>query len=129
MVELDVSAPIRDPHHLDKVTDVETSKFLVLFVFGYRMQALGILGREVMLPRGLVGLGLATMDLSGAEIRQTLSLYTSASPLPSVVHCTHGKDRTGETSPNPATLNAMVRCSCQDRSYLCTRSDDPGHPH
>ena len=121
--------PYSQTPHLDKVADAGTSKFLILFTFGYRMQALGILGREVMLPRGLVGLGLATMDLSGAEIRETLLLYTSASPLPSVVHCTHGKDRTGKTSPNPATLNAVVRCSCQDRTYLCTRSDDPGHPH
>lgn len=43
-------------------------KFLFLFIFGLRMRAIAILGREVMLPRGLVGLGLDTLDQSGPEI-------------------------------------------------------------
>lgn len=60
------------------------------------MEAISILGREVMLPRGLVRLGLDTLDQSKAEIRETLMLYTEAAALPSVVHCTQGKDRTGK---------------------------------
>jgi hypothetical protein len=35
---------------------------------GYRIEAISILGREVMLPRGLVGLGLDSIDLCGPEI-------------------------------------------------------------
>lgn len=71
------------------------SHFLFLFLCGYRMEAISILGQQVMIPRGLVGLGLDTLDQSTREIRETLSLYTTETTLPSVVHCTQGKDRTG----------------------------------
>ncbi|KAJ3503499.1 hypothetical protein NM208_g16502 [Fusarium decemcellulare] len=69
--------------------------FLFLFLCGYRMEAISILGQQVMLPRGLVGMGLDTLDQSTREIRETLGLYTDVSALPSVIHCTQGKDRTG----------------------------------
>lgn len=59
------------------------------------MDAIKIMGTKVMLPRGLVGLGLDTMDKATVEIRETLALYADAAALPSVVHCTQGKDRTG----------------------------------
>lgn len=51
-----------------------------------------------MLPRGLVRLGLDTLDYCGSEIREALLLYTSPESLPSIVHCTQGKDRTGKMS-------------------------------
>lgn len=34
------------------------------------MQAVSIVSREVMVPRGLVGLGLDTVDASGGEIAE-----------------------------------------------------------
>lgn len=37
-------------------------------IFGYRMEAIAILGREVMQPRGLIGLGCDTVDYCGSEI-------------------------------------------------------------
>ncbi|KAK3359154.1 protein-tyrosine phosphatase-like protein [Lasiosphaeria hispida] len=70
-------------------------KFLFLFLAGFRMRAIAILGREVMLPRGLVGLGLDTLDNSGPEIAETLNAFLSPSGLPALIHCTQGKDRTG----------------------------------
>ncbi|KAI1468460.1 protein-tyrosine phosphatase-like protein [Daldinia caldariorum] len=76
-------------------------KFLLLFLLGYRTQAIAILGREVMQPRGLVGLGIAMLDESGAEIAEALHTLTtppsssSPSSLPLLIHCTQGKDRTG----------------------------------
>ncbi|KAH7152496.1 protein-tyrosine phosphatase-like protein [Dactylonectria estremocensis] len=70
-------------------------RFLFLFLSGYRMEAVRVIGTKVMLPRGLVGLGLDTIDNSPLEIRETLALYTNRAALPSVVHCTQGKDRTG----------------------------------
>ncbi|KAH7008034.1 protein-tyrosine phosphatase-like protein [Ilyonectria destructans] len=70
-------------------------RLLFLFLCGYRMEAVRIIGTKVMLPRGLVGLGRDTLDNSPLEIRETLSLYTNMAALPSVVHCTQGKDRTG----------------------------------
>ncbi|KAL7797451.1 protein-tyrosine phosphatase-like protein [Trichoderma ceciliae] len=70
-------------------------KVIIFFVLGYRIDAVRVLSRQVMLPRGLVGLGLDTLDCCGPEIRQALSLYTSPQSLPSIIHCTQGKDRTG----------------------------------
>ncbi|KAK3378040.1 tyrosine/serine protein phosphatase [Podospora didyma] len=70
-------------------------KFLFLFAFGFRMQAISILGREVLLPRGLTGLGIDTLDHSGPEIAETLSSFLDPTTLPALVHCTQGKDRTG----------------------------------
>lgn len=43
-------------------------------LFGYRMQAISILGREVMQPRGLIGLGYDTLDHSGPEIAEVRTL-------------------------------------------------------
>lgn len=66
------------------------------------------MGREVMQPRGLVRLGLDTLDASGPEVREALAALlppaaaataatpaAASSPLPALVHCTQGKDRTG----------------------------------
>ncbi|KAK4164906.1 protein-tyrosine phosphatase-like protein [Cladorrhinum sp. PSN259] len=80
-------------------------KFLFLFlVLNRRMQALTLLGQKVMAPRGLLRLGLDTLDQSQPEISASLhSLLPSSSspnnisssPLPVLIHCTQGKDRTG----------------------------------
>ncbi|KAI1404601.1 tyrosine/serine protein phosphatase [Hypoxylon fuscum] len=70
-------------------------KLIFLFILGYRMQAISLLGREVMLPRGLVGIGLITMDESGAEVAEALRTFIEPACLPILVHCTQGKDRTG----------------------------------
>ncbi|KAI1391178.1 tyrosine/serine protein phosphatase [Hypoxylon trugodes] len=70
-------------------------KLIFLFILGYRMQAVSLLGREVMQPLGLVGLSLSTMDASGPEIVEALRTLTTPSSPPVLVHCTQGKDRTG----------------------------------
>lgn len=70
-------------------------KFIVLYLLGFRKQAVSIIGREVMAPKGLLGLGVDTLDYSGAEIRKILLLYADPHSLPNLVHCTQGKDRTG----------------------------------
>lgn len=62
---------------------------------GYRMQAISILGREVMQPRGLIGLGYDTLSHCGPEIAEALRTYTFADNYGILVHCTQGKDRTG----------------------------------
>ncbi|KAH8127960.1 hypothetical protein FP744_10000411 [Trichoderma asperellum] len=68
-------------------------KVIFFFILGYRIDAARVLSHQVMLPRGLVGLGLDTLDYCGSEIREALSLYTTPQSLPSIVHCTQGKDR------------------------------------
>lgn len=70
-------------------------KLIILFIFGYRMQAISIMGAEVMKPMGLTGLARATIDSSGPELRQALSSLLNPWSLPLLVHCTQGKDRTG----------------------------------
>ncbi|EHK27470.1 uncharacterized protein TRIVIDRAFT_188312 [Trichoderma virens Gv29-8] len=70
-------------------------KVIYFFILGYRIDAVRVLSRQVMLPRGLVRLGLDTLDYCGLEIHQALSLYTAPQTLPSIIHCTQGKDRTG----------------------------------
>ncbi|UKZ83623.1 hypothetical protein TrVFT333_011432 [Trichoderma virens FT-333] len=69
-------------------------KVIYFFILGYRIDAVRVLSRQVMLPRGLVRLGLDTLDYCGLEIHQALSLYTAPQTLPSIIHCTQGKDRT-----------------------------------
>ncbi|KAI3334843.1 protein-tyrosine phosphatase-like protein [Ustulina deusta] len=71
-------------------------KLIFLFIFGFRVQAIRIMGQEVMQPLGLVGLSLVTLDESGPEIVEALQILTSnQTPNPTLVHCTQGKDRTG----------------------------------
>ncbi|KAI9885900.1 MAG: DNA repair protein rad50 [Watsoniomyces obsoletus] len=70
-------------------------KLLSLMWTGYRMEAIGILGREVLQRRGLAGLGTDTIDHAGAEIARIVEILADASKYPILVHCTQGKDRTG----------------------------------
>ncbi|RDL41309.1 Uncharacterized protein BP5553_01288 [Venustampulla echinocandica] len=70
-------------------------KLIVLMLFGYRMEAIRIIGSQVMQPRGLIGLGFDTIDHCGSEIAETLSAFANPKNHPILVHCTQGKDRTG----------------------------------
>ena len=70
-------------------------KLLGLMVAGYRIEALSILGREVMAPRGLLGLGKDTLDFCHEEVRNVFCLLAEQTTYPVLIHCTQGKDRTG----------------------------------
>lgn len=70
-------------------------KLILLHVGGWRMEAVSILGKEVMNPRGLLGLAADTLDASGPEIAEALRVLLEPEGLPLLVHCTQGKDRTG----------------------------------
>lgn len=48
---------------------------ICLFVSGFRMKAISIIGREVMRPRGLVGLATDTLDHCQEEIREVRIPY------------------------------------------------------
>ena|SRR5271170_170746 len=52
------------------LTTFVESKLIFLMLLGYRMKAISILGREVMQPRGLIGLGHDSIDFCGPEIAQ-----------------------------------------------------------
>lgn len=70
-------------------------KLIVFYIIGLRMKAVSILGREVMQPRGLIGLGCDTLDASGDEVASGLRSLLEPRGLPMLIHCTQGKDRTG----------------------------------
>lgn len=59
------------------------------------MRAISILGREVMQPRGLIGLGHDSLTHCGPEIADALRLISDPANQPILLHCTQGKDRTG----------------------------------
>ncbi len=71
------------------------TKLISLMAIGYRNEAISILGREVMAPRGLIGLGKDTLDHGFAELHRIFSVLADPVHYPIMIHCTQGKDRTG----------------------------------
>lgn len=78
-----------------KLSWLSLTKLLGLMAFGYRKEAIGILGREVMAPRGLIGLGRDSLDHCMSELHDVFTLLADASNYPILINCTQGKDRTG----------------------------------
>ncbi|RAK98355.1 putative tyrosine/serine protein phosphatase [Aspergillus ibericus CBS 121593] len=96
-------------------------KVLALAASGYRDDAVLIVGQQVMSPRGLIGLGIDTLDSSFGEMKTIFDLFSTPTthnlddqdpasssssssstekdsldtPYPILIHCTQGKDRTG----------------------------------
>ncbi|PYI09021.1 tyrosine/serine protein phosphatase [Aspergillus sclerotiicarbonarius CBS 121057] len=97
-------------------------KVLALAASGYRTDAVLIVGQQVMSPRGLIGLGIDTLDSSFGEMKTIFDLFSTpttqnlddqdpsssppppsssssddniSTPYPIIIHCTQGKDRTG----------------------------------
>ena len=70
-------------------------KLVSLMALGYRTEATAILGREVMAPRGLIGLGKDTLDHGFTELHQIFTVIAEPSNGPILIHCAQGKDRTG----------------------------------
>ena len=62
---------------------------------GYRLDGVRIIGKNVLQPRGLIGLGKDTLKHSGPEIKEVFDVLASPESYPVLVHCTQGKDRTG----------------------------------
>ena len=71
------------------------AKLLSLMALGYRTEGIAVLGKEVMLPRGLLGLGKDTLDHGQTELRQIFAILADSENYPVLIHCTQGKDRTG----------------------------------
>lgn len=71
------------------------AKMIFLMAAGYRTEGIAVLGKELMLPRGLIGLGIDTVDHSGPEIKEVFDVLSDSSAWPVMVNCTQGKDRTG----------------------------------
>jgi protein-tyrosine phosphatase len=73
----------------------QIGKLASLMAMGYRTEGISVLGKNVMQPRGLVGLGKDTLDHSKKEIKEIFDILADDQSYPLVVHCTQGKDRTG----------------------------------
>lgn len=73
------------------------AKLVFLMALGYRVQGISVLGKELMLPRGLTGLGIDTLDHSGPEFKEIFDVLADDKAWPIMVNCTQGKDRTGIT--------------------------------
>ncbi|KAK3718307.1 hypothetical protein LTR37_005120 [Vermiconidia calcicola] len=66
-----------------------------LYAFGWRKEAISVLGQNVMAERGLSGLAIDTLVHCKRELKEVFDVLCDASAHPVLVHCTQGKDRTG----------------------------------
>ncbi|KAJ7182752.1 protein-tyrosine phosphatase-like protein [Mycena crocata] len=69
--------------------------FFILMAFQFRMAAIRILCRNVLGPKGLLGLSKDSLRFCQVEIRQALEVFTDFKSYPLLIHCTQGKDRSG----------------------------------
>lgn len=70
-------------------------KLATYMALGWRVAGISILGRQVLQPRGLIGLATDTLQHSGPEIKQVFEVLAQHRSYPVLIHCTQGKDRTG----------------------------------
>lgn len=72
-----------------------SARLIYLMALGQRTEAISILGREVMAPRGLVGSGIDSLTFCTGEVLAAFKVLSEEKNYPLLVHCTQGKDRTG----------------------------------
>ncbi len=73
----------------------DLARVVSYMAMGYRTEAIRVLAEEVMVPRGLIGLGKDSLDYGTTELRAIFAIFADAGNYPILVHCTQGKDRTG----------------------------------
>lgn len=86
-------------------------RFLWLIACGYRKDAVRVLGQEVLLSRGLIGLAIDTLQYSTSEIREIFNILAEEESYPLLMHCTQGKDRTGIV-----VLLLLMLCGVEDEA-------------
>jgi protein-tyrosine phosphatase len=82
---------------ISKLTWWQFVKLVCLMAVGYRVQAIRIIGENVMREKGLIGLGIDSIDACTAEVKEFFEVLAAEKNYPVMVHCTQGKDRTGLT--------------------------------
>eukprot|EP01111_Echinosteliopsis_oligospora_P004245 TRINITY_DN1677_c0_g1_i1.p1 TRINITY_DN1677_c0_g1~~TRINITY_DN1677_c0_g1_i1.p1 ORF type:complete len:473 (-),score=149.33 TRINITY_DN1677_c0_g1_i1:70-1488(-) len=70
-------------------------KLIELMTNDQKPQAVQLVGREVLAPKGLIGLYKDFIDYCYNEIGEALKYLSDSKNYPILVHCTQGKDRTG----------------------------------
>lgn len=74
---------------------VNLARLATNMLLGYRKEGISIISQNVLLPRGLIGLGQDTLQHSGPEVKEVFDILSNPDSYPVMVHCTQGKDRTG----------------------------------
>ncbi|KAJ1659531.1 hypothetical protein IWQ61_001407 [Dispira simplex] len=80
---------------LKSVSFTTKTKMAYYHVRGMRQHMMDLVGNEVFNKIGLAGLYKALLHYSGLEIARVLRVFRRRENYPILVHCTHGKDRTG----------------------------------
>lgn len=98
-------------------------KVIAYYVSGYRLDAVQIIGRTVMSPRGVVGLMLDSMAVCTAEVAEVFNgVLAREESYPVLWHCTQGKDRTGLLTMLTLFLLGVSEEDVQ-RDYLATQDE------
>lgn len=71
------------------------ARLATYMLLGYRLEGISIISQNVLLPRGLIGLGQDTLQHSGPEVKLVFDILSKPESYPVMLHCTQGKDRTG----------------------------------
>ncbi|EXJ95987.1 hypothetical protein A1O1_01113 [Capronia coronata CBS 617.96] len=93
--EINLNGKGFERHLIWQLKYASLAKLVFLMALGYRTEGISVIGKELMLPRGLTGLGIDTLDHSGPEIKEVFDVLSEPTRWPVLVHCTQGKDRTG----------------------------------
>ncbi|KAF2456642.1 tyrosine/serine phosphatase-like protein [Lineolata rhizophorae] len=80
---------------MQKLSWLDIARVMGNMALGYRTDAIKILGTKVMCERGLVGLGIDSIDVCHREVLDVFDILADEKNYPILVHCTQGKDRTG----------------------------------
>lgn len=92
---ISLTGPAYTLAQLKRLSATQALHLTTLYLLSYRTQAISILGRNVLSPRGLSGLAIDTLTHSTSEIARIFTLLANPASYPVLVHCTQGKDRTG----------------------------------
>jgi protein tyrosine/serine phosphatase len=107
---------------VSKLTWWQFIRLIGLLATGYRVDAICIIGENVMRDQGLIGLGTGSIDVCTAEVKEFFEVLAEEENYPVMVHCTQGKDRTGLTVL--LTLLLMgVELDAAEHDYMITQSE------
>jgi protein tyrosine/serine phosphatase len=82
-------------HLIMQLAWLDFFRFLFVFAIGRHLEAISIIGLNVMQPRGLAGLAIDSIDVCQSEVKAVFAVLADRARYPILIHCTQGKDRTG----------------------------------
>ncbi|RKP38951.1 protein-tyrosine phosphatase-like protein, partial [Dimargaris cristalligena] len=79
----------------DVESDAESIKLAYYQLRGMKQQMLDTVGKDIFKNIGLQGFYAGLLCYSGKEIARAIKIFSNLDNYPILVHCSHGKDRTG----------------------------------